>query len=251
MSGRILKLTISYDGTAFSGWQVQPGMRTVQGELESAFSELAGEVVRVHGSGRTDAGVHAMAQVAHVETALGLPVERIRGAVNARLPVDVRVSRVEEAPADFNARFSAVRRSYVYLMATGEDPLWRNRRWVLGRRLDIEAIREAAETLLGEHDFSSFCLTGSEPNHHRCCLNSISIEWHPELGEMMILRVSANRFLRGMVRSIVGTLAEVGRGHTSATEFREILEARDRGRAGATAPACGLYLEKVDYSGEV
>lgn len=251
MSGRILKLTVGYDGTAFSGWQVQPGERTVQGELEAAFSALEGSPTRVHGAGRTDAGVHAVAQVAHVETALELPAERIAGALNARLPDDMLVRRVEDAPEAFDARFSATQRSYVYLMSVEEDPLWRNRRWVVRKRPDIEAMRAAAETLLGEHDFSSFCLTGSEPSHHRCRLDSISIEWQDELGGMIILRVSANRFLRGMVRSIVGTLAEVGRGRMTVEQFRDVLEARDRSRAGATAPACGLYLEKVDYSGEV
>ncbi len=251
MSGRILKLTIEYDGTGFAGWQVQPGMRTVQGVLEEAFARLEGVPVGVHGAGRTDSGVHATGQVAHVETGLALPADRIAGALNARLPDDVRVRSVEEAPEGFNARFSATRRSYTYVMAVEESPLWRNRRWVVGRRFDMDAMREAAGLLVGEHDFSSFCLTGSAPSHHRCRLDSISIEWLPELGGMMVLRVSANRFLRGMVRSIVGTLAEVGRGRTTVSEFRDILEARDRSKAGATAPACGLYLEKVEYSGEV
>jgi len=251
VSDRILKLTISYDGTGFAGWQVQPGARTVQGVLEDAFSKLEGTPVGVHGAGRTDSGVHALGQVAHVETGLLLSSDRVAGALNARLPDDVRIRSVEDAPAGFNARFSATRRSYAYVMAVEESPLWRNRRWVVGRRLDMEAMRAAAETLVGEHDFSSFCLTGSAPAHHRCRLDSISLEWHPELGGMMILRLDANRFLRGMVRSIVGTLADVGRGRTSVTEFRNILEARDRSEAGATAPACGLYLEKVEYSGEV
>ncbi len=251
MSARILKLTVSYDGTEFAGWQTQPGARTVQGTLEEAFSGLEGVPVAVHGAGRTDSGVHAMGQVAHVETGLTLQPDRVAGALNARLADDVRVRSVEEAPEGFNARFSATRRSYVYVMSVEESPLWRNRRWVVGRRLDLEAMRSAAGTLVGEHDFSSFCLTGSAPAHHRCRLDSISLEWLPELGGMMVLRVSANRFLRGMVRSIVGTLAEVGRGRTTVSEFREILEARDRSEAGATAPACGLYLEKVEYSGEV
>jgi len=251
VSDRVLKLTIEYDGTEFAGWQVQPGARTVQGTLEEAFSKLEGVPVSVHGAGRTDSGVHALGQVAHVETGLVLPPDRVAGALNARLPDDVRIRSVEEAPEGFNARFSATMRSYVYVMAVTESPLWRNRRWVVGRRLDIEAMREAAELLIGEHDFSSFCLKGSAPAHHRCRLDSISLEWLPELGGMMVLRVSANRFLRGMVRSLVGTLAEVGRGRTSASEFHDILEARDRSEAGATAPACGLYLEKVEYSGEV
>jgi tRNA pseudouridine38-40 synthase len=247
MHTRNLKLTVEYDGTDFSGWQVQPGQRTVQGDLEAAMADLAGEDVRVTGAGRTDAGVHALGQVANVPTSLTLPVEKIGAALNARLGRDVRVVHVEDVPESFHARFDAVSRSYFYLIGGEESALWRRNRWFVSARLDREAMREALVCLEGEHDFSSFCLAGSEPDHHRCRVTAISLECEADFGGLHTVRITANRFLRGMVRSIVGTLVEVGRGKTSPDEFERILEARDRGAAGPTAPPHGLYLEAVRY----
>jgi tRNA pseudouridine38-40 synthase len=247
MHTRNLKLTIEYDGTDFSGWQVQPGLRTVQGEIERAVSELTGEAARVTGAGRTDAGVHALGQVAGVPVSLDLPCERIAGALNARIGGDVRVIAVEDVPEPFNARFDAVSRSYFYLIGNVESPLWRRNRWFVSADLDAGGMREALLVLAGEHDFSSFCLTGSEPDHHRCRVTSISLESQPFVGEMLVLRITANRFLRGMVRSIVGTAVDVGRGKVSPDGFATILEARDRSAAGKTAPPHGLYLEAVRY----
>ncbi len=247
MSIRTLKLTIEYDGTEFAGWQVQPEQRTVQGVLEHAVGDLAGEETRVAGAGRTDAGVHALGQVAHVKTGLALPAAEIGAAVNARLPADVRVTAIEEAADDFHARFSATARAYHYLIGFSESPIWRRNRWFVRYRLDDELMREGLFALAGEHDFSSFCLAGSEPAHLRCLLTELSIECNDHHGGMLVLRIEANRFLRGMVRSIVGTLVEVGRGKTPPGEVPAILEAKDRGRAGPTAPPWGLYLERVSY----
>ena len=247
MHDRNLKLTVEYDGTDFSGWQVQPGMRTVQGDLEAALADLVGEETRITGAGRTDAGVHALGQVASVATSLTLPVERIAGALNARLARDVRIPEVVDVPMEFHARFGAISRSYVYLIGGSESAIWRRNRWFVSAELDRAAMRGALETLEGEHDFSSFCLVGSEPDHHRCRVTGISLECGVDFGGMTVVRISANRFLRGMVRSVVGTLVEVGRGKTAPTEFEEILEARDRGAAGPTAPPHGLYLEEVRY----
>ncbi len=251
MSERKVKLTIEYDGADFSGWQVQPGERTVQGDLETAFSGLAGVDVRVHGAGRTDAGVHAMGQVAHAETDLILPGEELKGALNARLNEDVFIVSVQDVGADFNARFDALSRSYVYLMGFRESPLWRRRRLLVRGALDREAMEAALEPFDGEIDCSSFCLTGSEPKHHRCRIDGISLEWHSAHGGMLVLRIEADRFLRGMVRSIAGTLIEVGRGRIPPDSVVEILDARDRGRAGPTVPPWGLYLERIKYKGEV
>lgn len=278
MEPRNTRFTIEYDGTRFAGWQLQPGQRTVQGVLEAAVLDLcvrvAGEIrvesggaerdgpgpeegavrqgiserIPLTGAGRTDAGVHALAQVASATLPIDLPPETIASALNSRLPDDLFVRRAEVVDADFNARFDAVARSYVYLIGREESPLWRLRRWCVRPDLDIEPMRGAARTLAGEHDFSSFCLAGSEPEHHRCRVRAISLEWEPGFGGMLVFRVEANRFLRGMVRSIVGTLVDVGRGRTTPEDFSVILEALDRGRAGATAPAHGLYLERVTYT---
>jgi tRNA pseudouridine38-40 synthase len=247
MRDRNLKITIEYDGTDFSGWQVQPEARTVQGDIESALADLAGESTRVTGAGRTDAGVHALGQVASVTTSLDLPAERIGHALNARLERDVRVVQVEDVPESFHARFDAVSRSYFYLIGSAESAVWRRNRWFVSASLDEAAMRDALAVLEGEHDFSSFCLVGSEPDHHRCRVTGISLECEVNFGGILVVRITANRFLRGMVRSVVGTLVEVGRGKTSPSEFEKILEARDRGAAGPTAPPHGLYLEKVSY----
>ena len=247
MHDRNLKLTLEYDGTEFSGWQVQPDERTVQGDLEAALSDLTGEDLRVTGAGRTDAGVHALGQVASVATSLRLPIERVGPALNARLDRDVRVVGAEDVPSAFHARFDAVSRSYFYLIGATESAVWRRNRWFVSAGLDTAAMGEALDALQGEHDFSSFCLAGSEPDHHRCRVTGISLECEVNFGGMVVVRITANRFLRGMVRSVIGTLVDVGRGKTSPRGFREILEARDRGAAGATAPAHGLYLQTVRY----
>jgi len=247
MHPRNLKLTVEYDGTDFAGWQVQPGQRTVQGELERAVAELVGDETRVTGSGRTDAGVHALGQVASVFVPLDLPCDRLAGALNARLERDARVLAVEDVPDSFHARFDAVSRSYLYLIGHRESPVWRRNRWFVSAALDMEAMGAALSLLEGEHDFSSFCLAGSEPDHHRCRVAGISLESRSGHGGMLVLRITANRFLRGMVRSIVGTAVEVGRAKRSPSQFEEILKARDRGAAGPTAPPHGLYLEAVRY----
>lgn len=247
MHARNLKLVLEYDGTDFAGWQVQPDQRTVQGVLEEAFSDLAGAGVAVTGAGRTDAGVHALGQVASVETDLGLSQAAVAAALNARLPDDVYVKSVTDVPDSFHARFDATSRAYTYLIGRSESPLWRRHRWCVRSKLDLGAMRAAGEMLLGENDFSSFCLSGSAPEHHRCRVDAISLEWTPEHGGMSIFRIEANRFLRGMVRSIVGTLVDVGRGSAAPETFAAVLAAEDRGRAGRTAPAHGLYLTEVKY----
>lgn len=251
MHDRNIKLVIEYDGTDFAGWQLQPDDRTVQGVLQQAVSGLARQEVRLVAAGRTDAGVHALGQVANARTRLELSPEEIRCAVNARLPDDVLVLDVSDVPWTFHARFDATSRSYVYLMSRTESPLWRRRRWFVRYPLDLEAMRAAAEALRGERDFGSFCLTGSEPAHERCRLTRVSIEYEDRLGGLIALRLTADRFLRGMVRSIAGTLVEVGRGKIAPEDMEGILNARDRGAAGPTAPPWGLYLEEVRYDQEV
>jgi len=247
MHNRNLKLVVEYDGSGFAGWQVQPERRTVQGVLEDAVSDLAGERLGVTGAGRTDAGVHALGQTAHVTCSIDLPADTVAAALNARLPEDVLVRRVEDVPLSFHARYDAASRSYLYLIGLSESPLWRGRRWWVRAELDAEAMARAAGALEGEHDFESFSLRGSEPNHHRCQVLRTSLECEPHYGGMLIFRIEADRFLRGMVRSVVGTLVEVGRGRIVPEGVPAMLEARDRGAAGPTAPPHGLYLVRVTY----
>ena len=247
MHARHLKLVVEYDGGDFAGWQVQPGQRTVQGTLEDALADLIGEESRLVGAGRTDAGVHALAMPAHVDVASELPADTIRDALNARLPDDVFLHEVADAPSSFHARHSATARSYVYLIGLSESPVWRRHRWFARGGLDLEAMDAALEPLRGELDFSSFCLTGSEPEHHRCRVDAISIECERRYGGMIVFQIRANRFLRGMVRSIVGTLVEVGRGRFEPAAMKQVVDAMDRSAAGPTAPAHGLYLTRVEY----
>jgi len=250
MHDRTVKLVLEYDGTEFSGWQVQPGERTVQGVLEAALAGLCGVPVEATAAGRTDAGVHALGQVAHARIAVALGAGRVAAALNARLPRDVRVRSVADAPDGFHARFDATSRSYLYLMGMQESPIWRLRRWHLRGAVDRDAMERAVPAFRGERDFGSFALAGGSAAHDRCDIRRMSLEWEPRFGGMLVLRVEANRFLRGMVRSIVGTLAEVGRGRVAPEEIPAIIEARDRGRAGPTAPPWGLYLESVAYGEE-
>jgi tRNA pseudouridine38-40 synthase len=247
MRDRSLKVTLEYDGTEFAGWQAQPGERTVQGVLEAAFSDLEGAPVAVTGAGRTDAGVHALGQVASVVSGLAMPADAVAAALNARLPDDLLVRSVEDAPPGFHARFSAVSRRYFYLIGLSPSPLWRRHRWLVTYDLDRDRMAEAARHLDGERDFSSFAVAGSEPNHHRCRVSLVSLEWEPRYGGTIVFRMEADRFLRGMVRSIVGTLVEVGRGRTAPADIPGVLAALDRSAAGPTAPPWGLYLERVTY----
>lgn len=247
MHNRNLKLVVEYDGSGFAGWQVQPDERTVQGVLEGALSDLARERLGVTGAGRTDAGVHALGQAAHAACSIDLPAQTVAAALNARLPEDVFVRSVQDVPLSFHARYDATSRSYLYLIGLSESPLWRGRRWSVRGRLDAEAMATAAGALVGEHDFESFSLKGSEPNHHRCHVLGTSLECEPRYGGMLIFRIEADRFLRGMVRSIVGTLVDVGRGRIGSEAVPAVLEARDRAAAGPTAPPHGLYLVEVTY----
>ena len=247
-----LALVVEYDGTGFSGWQVQPGQRTVQGVLEEAFSDLTGARVRVTGAGRTDAGVHALAQVATATIDSKLTPEAVAAAVNARLGDDVRIHRATPVSAGFHPRHDAVARSYTYLIGLTESPLWKARRWFVRGEIDVDAMRGALPPLQGDRDFRSFELAGSDPGHeHRCHVTAVRLEWIDQHGGMIRFDIESNRFLRGMVRSIVGTLVEVGRRKYTADDIEQIVAARDRSRAGPTAPPWGLYLTGVRYNREV
>ncbi len=247
---RTLKLTLAYDGTDFAGWQSQPELRTVQGTLRSALQRIAGEPITLMGSGRTDAGVHALGQVASFETTSQHCCEVFRRALIAELPDDIAVLAVEEAPAGFHALRSARRKRYRYVIhdSGSRDVFARRFCWQLAYRLDDAAMKRAAEALVGTHDFSSF-RTG-EPRRRSSVRTVFALEVarpHADRPCELHLEVEANGFLYNMVRVIAGTLVQVGRGVQSEHWVREVLESQCRLAAGRTAPPQGLILLWVRY----
>jgi tRNA pseudouridine38-40 synthase len=245
---RNIALTISYDGTDFNGWQTQPGYRTVQDTLGKALSDFTGEPrVRVNASGRTDAGVHAVGQVANFYTAAPYPPPVFVKAVNARLPPDVVIREAREAEQSFDANKDAKRKLYRYVIHDGPvpGPFLRRYAYHVRRQLDAATMRRASCCLLGRHDFHSF--ETDWPNR----LSSIRTITHlgvSRAGEYIWIDVEADGFLYNMVRSIAGTLIDVGRGHISERRVEEILNAEDRHLAGPTAPPQGLFLMRVTYA---
>ena len=244
-----LRLTLEYDGSDFQGWQVQSRGRSVQGELETAFEKLAGEPRRMQGAGRTDAGVHARGQVAVIDYAGRLAPGRVRRALNALLPDDLRVLEVSPAEPDFDPRRDAVAKVYLYriLARATPSPLRRRVCWHVPGRLRESEMARAAGHLVGQHDFRAFrgAPGGSPPDEEtRRTLGLLRVD--READELRI-RAESRGFLRYMVRNLVGTLVAVGQGRLAADELPEILKSRDRARAGPTAPPHGLCLERVVY----
>lgn len=247
---RTIRLTLAYDGTGFLGWQEQAQGRTVQGVLQAALLEIHGHPVDVVGAGRTDSGVHATGQAAHFLTDnASIPAERFRDAINAHLPRDVRVLESREAAAAFHARRSAVLRVYRYYLAFG--PVWlphqRNFCWWLRRRPDVAVLDSMAGVLVGEHDFTSFCCEGDSSGSRMRAVRTSS--FRPE-GAGIVYTVAANAFLWKMVRTIVGTCLALEERGGDADAARTVLAARNRSLAAETAPARGLFLERVIYDGE-
>ncbi len=233
---------MAYDGTAYAGFQVQPNARTVQGELERALSGVCDEAVRVTGAGRTDAGVHASGQVIDFRTASALDGVTIGRGVNALLPEDIAITALEPAAEDFHARYSATGRTYEYRIrhAPERDPLERRRELHIAGALDVAAMRDASARLVGRRDYSSFA---AGPGGVRSVRRAEWCEHDPRLR----FEITADAFLRGMVRAIVGTLLWVGRGKIDAAAFEEIVAAKDRAKAGPSAPANGLCLIEFEY----
>jgi len=244
---RSLKLTLAYDGTAYAGWQVQPDHVTIQGVLETALQKITGETIRVTASGRTDAGVHALGQVASLSTDSTLAPAVLLKALNAELPRDVAVRDVCEAPDGFHAIRDARRKCYRYVISDApiRDVFARGYSWQYTQRLDEVAMQRAAQGLVGTHDFCSFESSGAPRQTTVRTVYRLSVCRRDD-GKLQI-EVEADGFLYNMVRAIVGTLVEVGRGAEVDTYPVQVLEAKDRSAGGPTAPAEGLFLVKVDY----
>ncbi len=250
---RFFKLTLSYDGTAYAGWQIQANANTIQAELERALHDVTGEQTRVVASGRTDAGVHALAQVVSFSSGTRLTTDVLAKAIDANLPRDIAVSDVREAPEGFHAIRDAVGKRYRYIIQDGPtyDVFARAYAWYVHGRLDVEAMGTAAQTLLGTHDFSSFEASGSERATSVRTIRDAVVERRPgDHLDRIFIEIEADGFLYNMVRNIVGTLAEVGRGKQPADWVAGVLAAKDRKLAGMTAPPHGLYLVRVEYDSE-
>ncbi len=280
---RNIKLVIEYDGTNYHGWQLQPGLKTIQGMLESSLSTIAKADVTLYGAGRTDAGVHALGQVANFRTDSRMTPEEFRMALNSVLPGDIVIKHVQEVQEDFHARYSAVSRTYRYTILNEKTPsaFLRNYVYRVPDSIDVDSMADACKALLGTHDFSSFASTGdpvqdftrtvtyagilqdarrktqdtrqkekkSDLESGVLSLESLSIQYPASSIEYRLIhfQIEANAFLRCMVRAIAGTLLEIGKGKMPPEKMRDIMEARDRRAAGPNLPSKGLYLVKVDY----
>jgi tRNA pseudouridine38-40 synthase len=243
---RTLKLVIEYDGSEYVGWQRQPEGVSIQGLLEDALAPFEGQPVTVHGAGRTDAGAHALAQVATVSLSASHDTATLKRALNAVLPVDVRVLDVAEAAPDFHARFSAVSKVYEYRIVNAPfvSAFLHRYVWHVPAPLDLDAMRAGAAALRGHHDFAAFQAAGTSPSSTERTMTSIEVMAAPPA---IALRVEGDGFLRHMVRAMAGTLVDVGLGRWTPDDVAEILASRDRTRAGRAAPACGLFLIEVKY----
>lgn len=250
---RNLRLVLAYDGTSFHGWQRQPNIATVQDCVENAIQRILGEPVTLYASGRTDAGVHALGQVANFASSCRIPEANLQRALNDILPADVRVRAISEAAPDFHARYASRSKTYRYriLQADVCSPFMWRYVWHYPYVLDRRLMAEAATTFIGEHDFTSFAASGasdgdgSEPGMVRTVFSS-KVLWR-EHSAVLIYEIRGNGFLHHMVRNLVGTLVEVGRGRFTPGDVLRILKARDRTCAGPTAPPQGLCLMRVEY----
>lgn len=244
------KLTLEYDGSGFVGWQRQDNGPSIQAALEAAVTGFCGEQVTLHGAGRTDAGVHALGQVAHLDIAKEVTADKLRDALNAHLrPAPIAVLQAEAVDEEFHARFSATRRRYRYRIVNRRAPLAleRGKAWFVPTSLDVAAMQEAAQELVGQHDFTSFRAAECQAKSPVKTLDRLAVARE---GELITVEADARSFLHHQVRNMVGTLRPVGEGKWSAADVRAALDAKDRAAAGPTAPAEGLYLVGVDYDEE-
>lgn len=241
---------ISFKGTSYHGWQLQPGAVTVQKVLNEALSTILGEKISVTGAGRTDAGVHALVFSAHFDSrAAHLDVrDNLIFRLNRYLPADISVTGIRKVKADANARFSAKARTYRYLIMRTKDPFRTETGWYIHGDLDVDAMNRASELLMRHNDFTSFCRLHSDNKTNICTV--FSAGWKTE-GNTLVFTIRADRFLRNMVRAIVGTMIETGKGKVTPEDFERVLLSLDRSAAGMSAPARGLFLTDIEYPEEI
>lgn len=243
---RNIKLTIEYDGSQFGGWQKQPNNLNIQGEIEKAIQNVTGKEVELIGSGRTDAGVHAFAQIANFKIDTDFPLERMAIAFNSQLKKSIRIKKAEEVEEEFHSRYHCHKKTYGYIIENSEQgtAIYRNMTYHVPQLLNVEAMQKAASYLIGEHDFSSFKSSGtSSKSSVRTIYNAQVLKEQ----ERVVIQLTGNGFLYNMVRIISGTLVEIGKGEKKPEEMKTILEAKDRSLAGKTLPPQGLFLMKVEY----
>jgi len=247
---RTLKLTLEYDGTCFAGWQIQPRKKTVQGTVQDALQRITQENVKLVGASRTDAGVHALGQVAHFRTKSRILPEKFFTALNGLLPPQVAVKAVEEVAEDFHAIRQTRLKTYRYVIwnAKVRTALQRLRAWHVWDPLDFAVMKRAARYLVGRHDFSAFRGSRSDTKTSVRTIHKVTIRRGEVTSPLHAIEITGDGFLKYMVRNIVGTLVDVGKGKIAPKDFREILRSRDRKKAGATAPAFGLTLVSIRYS---
>ncbi len=238
---------LAYNGTRFCGWQIQPNAPSVQETIEQALTKLFGSNISIVGAGRTDSGVHASDYYAHFETEKAFDCKDITYKLNRILPYDIVIFEIFPVKDDLHARFSAQQRTYTYTITTRKNPFAAETEYYYPQQLNLEQMNQACELLLGTKDFTSFSKLHTDVNNNICTITYA--KWEQQ-GDKLLFTISANRFLRNMVRSIVGTLIDVGRGKISIEEFSAIIQCKDRQKAGVSIPACGLSLCAIDYNFE-
>ncbi|MEX2597991.1 MAG: tRNA pseudouridine(38-40) synthase TruA [Salibacteraceae bacterium] len=240
-------IELSYDGTAYHGWQVQPNAKTIQETLNNAISTIIRKEIYCVGCGRTDTGVHAQQFYAHFDVTQAIEnTSQLTYKANRVLPKDIAIHRIFEVEKDTHSRFSAINRTYKYRITQFKDPFSINRKWEMRDKVDVNVMNQAAKLLLGEQDFTSFSKSNTQTETNIC--NVMHAEWQTNDREL-IFNVKANRFLRNMVRALVGTLVDVGKGSISIAEFESIIKTKNRSEAGLSVPAHGLYLTEIEYPG--
>src|SRR5688572_13031262 len=237
-------LQISYNGTRYNGWQTQPNARAVQQVLDESLRTIFQTEINTVGSGRTDTGVHAAEQFVHLDLPFRINPEETAFRLNKILPKDISLNQIFEVGPEAHARFDAIARTYEYRISSKKDPFLAEFAYYLNRKPDVEKMNEAAKLLLGFQDFTAFSKVKGDTKHYNCHIYEAS--WKEE-NELLIFTIKANRFLRGMVRLVVGTLLSVGKGKISVSDFGQIIKSQDRSKASGAAPAEGLFLSKVDY----